>query len=80
MIAFDLPLWRKIVEEADCGVVVDPLHPKDLAIAIDAMHDDQQRAAEMGRNVSQAVLTKFNWEIEETKLIKFYGDLADPRD
>lgn len=75
VIASDFPLWRSIVEEADCGILVDPLDPLDLAAAIDEIHADKNRAAEMGRNGSKAALVKYNWGIEEVKLIGFYREL-----
>ena len=71
VIASDFPLWRTIVEDADCGVLVDPLDPRDLATSIDAMYEDRGRAAEMGRNGSNAVLNRYNWHVEEIKLIEF---------
>ena len=75
VIASDFPLWRSIVEEADCGILVDPLDPLDLAAAIDEIHADKNRAAEMGRNGSKAALVKYNWGVEEVKLIGFYREM-----
>ena len=75
VIASDFPLWRSIVEEADCGILVDPLDPLDLAAAIDEIHADKDRAAEMGRNGSEAALAKYNWGVEEVKLIEFYREM-----
>ena len=72
VIASDFPMWRSIVEEADCGILVDPLDPLDLAAAIDDIHENKDRAAEMGRNGSEAALVKYNWGVEEVKLIEFY--------
>ena len=79
VIASDFPLWRTIVEDADCGVLVDPLDPRGLATSIDAMYEDRGRAAEMGRNGSNAVLNRYNWHVEEIKLIEFYEDLLETK-
>ena len=54
---------------------VDPLDPLDLAAAIDEIHADKNRAAEMGRNGSKAALVKYNWGVEEVKLIGFYREM-----
>lgn len=75
VIASDFPLWRQIVEDAECGILVNPMDPGDLARAIDVMHEDRSRAAAMGMNGAQAANSKYNWGVEEIKLIKFYRDL-----
>ena len=80
VIASDFPLWRKIVEDADCGLLVDPLNPKEIAEAIDVFHEDKSRVAEMGRNGSKAALAKYNWGVEEGKLISFYRGLLEAND
>ena len=51
------------------------MDPGELARAIDAMHEDRSRAAAMGMNGAQAANSKYNWGVEEVKLIKFYRDL-----
>lgn len=80
VIASDFPLWRQIIEGSDCGILVDPLNPEALAAAIDAMHDDKKRAAEMGRNGSEAIMAKYNWAAEGAKLICFYRELLETTD
>ena len=43
------------------------------------MYEDRGRAAEMGRNGSNAVLNRYNWRVEEIKLIEFYEDLLETK-
>jgi glycosyltransferase involved in cell wall biosynthesis len=76
VIASDFPLWRGIIESAECGVCVDPLDPIAIARAIDDFLADPDRAMRMGRNGRQAVLERFNWGIEEKKLLNFYQTLS----
>jgi len=75
VIASDFPLWRSIIEPAECGICVDPLDPRAIARAIDDLLADPSRAVRMGRNGRRAVLDRFNWGIEEKKLLDFYQKL-----
>ncbi len=75
VIASDFPLWREIVEGNDCGLCVDPLNPEEIAGAIDFLIKNPERAECMGKNGKNAVIGKYNWHIEETKLVDFYHNL-----
>lgn len=75
VIASDFPLWRSIVEEAGCGIVVDPLDPVAISAAISNLLSNPDRAEQMGRNGRKAVLEKYNWAAEEKKLLSFYENL-----
>lgn len=77
VIASDFPLWREIIEGNHCGLLVDPLNPKDIAQAIDYLVSHPDEARRMGINGRRAVLEKYNWEIEEKKLLKFYKDVLE---
>ncbi|OPY85086.1 MAG: Alpha-D-kanosaminyltransferase [Syntrophorhabdus sp. PtaU1.Bin153] len=75
VIASNFPLWREIVEGNECGLCVDPLDPKAIAAAIDHLVKNPDTARRMGENGCQAVLSKYNWSIEEKKLHAFYRKL-----
>ena len=75
VIASDFPLWRQIIKENQCGLLVDPLDPKAIAIAIDSLITDPELARRMGESGRRAVEQKFNWSIEEAKLLQFYHEL-----
>jgi glycosyltransferase involved in cell wall biosynthesis len=76
VIASDFPLWKKILDEGDCGMCVNPKDPKKIAETIKAIFSNEDRANEMGQNGKRQVLNKYNWEIEKKKLIEFYQKLA----
>jgi len=76
VIASDFPLWRKIVEEADCGLLVDPLNAEETAKAIDWLLENPERAEQMGTNGRQAVINHYNWQNEEKKLLELYRGLT----
>lgn len=75
VIASHFPLWREIVEGNACGICVDPLNPNAIAQAIDYLVTHPREAESMGRNGQQAVAEKYNWTMEEAKLLRFYEDL-----
>lgn len=75
VIASNFPLWREIVEGNECGICVDPLDPQAIAEAIDYLVTHPQDAERMGRNGQRAVAEKYNWGIEEQKLLGFYAAL-----
>lgn len=78
VIASHFPLWREIIEGNDCGLCVDPLDPAAIAKAIDYLATHPQEAERMGRNGQHVVQDKYNWGIEETKLLQIYADLGGP--
>lgn len=75
VIASDFPMWREIVEGNDCGLCVDPLDPAAIAKSIDFLSSHPEEAERMGRNGQRAVQNKYNWGVEEAKLLAFYADL-----
>lgn len=75
VIASDFPLWREIVEGNECGICIDPLNPQAIAEAIDFLVTCPLDAERMGRNGQRAVAEKYNWSIEEQKLLVFYAAL-----
>ena len=77
MIASNFPLWREIVEGSQSGICVDPLDPKAIGEAIQYLIDHPVEAEQMGKNGRKAVEQKYNWTIEEQKLLKLYRDLSE---
>jgi glycosyltransferase involved in cell wall biosynthesis len=75
VIASNFPLWREIVESNECGLCVDPLNPKAIGKAIQYLIDNPAQAERMGGNGRKAVEGKFNWPIEEKKLLDLYKGL-----
>jgi glycosyltransferase involved in cell wall biosynthesis len=72
VIASDFPLWRRIVSQADCGLLVNPLVPEEIGEAIDWLLDNPESAERMGQNGKNAVRMKYNWSQEEQKLLSLY--------
>ncbi len=75
VIASNFPLWREIVEGNECGICVDPLDSLAIAQAVDYLATHPEVAEHMGRKGQRAVEEKYNWSIEEVKLLKLYASL-----
>ena len=76
VIASDFPLWREIIAGNDCGLLVDPEDPQAIADAIDTLVNDPEMARRMGENGARTVREKYNWDIEEKKLLALYEEIA----
>jgi len=75
VIASDFPLWKEIIKTTDCGICVDPESATEIANAIRQLTTCNDRAKQMGDNGRKAVQSKYNWSIEEKKLIAIYNSL-----
>jgi glycosyltransferase involved in cell wall biosynthesis len=72
VIASNFPLWREIIEGNDCGLCVNPDDPKEIGESIQFLVDNPSVALKMGQRGIQAVKDKYNWSVEERKLIRLY--------
>jgi glycosyltransferase involved in cell wall biosynthesis len=68
-----------IVRELDCGVLVDPTDPVDIARGIRQIIDAPpgERVA-MRMRAWRGGQERYNWESEEATLLELYGGLAPP--
>jgi glycosyltransferase involved in cell wall biosynthesis len=75
IIASNFSSWKTIVEENGCGICVDPCKPKEIAKAIDYLVNNKEVVYIMGKNGKKIVKEKYNWKIEEKKLLEVYSEL-----
>jgi glycosyltransferase involved in cell wall biosynthesis len=79
VIASDFEPWRRLINEFNCGICVDPTDPVAVANAIRELADDKGRARDMGLRGRMAVTRHLNWAPEASKLLDLYRTLAgDP--
>jgi glycosyltransferase involved in cell wall biosynthesis len=69
------PLYQDIVEGSGCGICVDPFSKNGIAEAIRWIINHPIEAEQMGKNGLRAVEGKFNWNLEEKKLLALYEKL-----
>lgn len=77
VIASHFPMWREVIEGNSCGICVDPLNSKEIGAAITKIVENDQLAEKMGLNGQKAVKEKYNWTIEEAKLISIYTEILE---
>lgn len=75
VIASDFPFIRDVVLEADCGLLVQPDDVEEIAMAMKHLLHDPKDASRMGANGLRAARQRYNWRIEEKKLLSLYQDL-----
>lgn len=75
VIASDFPLWRTLVVDNECGVMVDPLDVESIGRQIGELLKNPDLSKKMGQKGRQAVLDKYTWETQAENLEKFYKDL-----
>ncbi|WP_341301630.1 glycosyltransferase family 4 protein [Lysinibacillus sp. FSL H8-0500] len=76
VISSNFPLWKNIIESNNCGICVDPTNPDEIAEAINWIYNNPDEANNMGKNGRSAVEQKYNWKVEEKKLINLYQKLS----
>lgn len=76
LICSNFSLWKILIEQENCGICVNPNDVSEISNAINFIKENQSIAKQMGENGKNAVINKFNWLIEEQKLIEFYKKLS----
>ncbi len=68
-----------IVETEDCGILIDPSRPDEIADALRRLARDPELRRRMGANGRRAVLRTYNWENEAATLARLYDELCVSR-
>jgi glycosyltransferase involved in cell wall biosynthesis len=73
VVASDFPLWRQIIEDAGCGLLVDPCDSNGMARAIEYLLTHPEEAERMGARGREAIERRYNWKTEEQQLLALYN-------
>lgn len=68
-------MTKELFEKYNFGIAVDPDKPKEIANAVNLLLENETLCREKGENGSKAAKSRFNWELEVTKITKLYDDL-----
>jgi len=75
----DFPLFQQYVREYGVGVAVDPEKPEQIADALEYLVNNSQIAQQMGKMGKRAVMERYNWAHEGTRLLALYREILGPR-
>ncbi|GGD16852.1 glycosyltransferase [Hyunsoonleella pacifica] len=74
IITSNFPLYKKIIDDAKCGIVVDPASNEEICSAILEIENDETKQMVMGENGKKTAIEKYSWETSElTKIKTFYN-------
>jgi glycosyltransferase involved in cell wall biosynthesis len=78
--ASDLPEMRRVLNEGDphVGALFDPSSPASIAAAVRQLVANPADYAARRREARRLALEKFNWQVEEVKLLNAYSTLSAP--
>ena len=77
VVASNLPRLKQIVDQTRCGLVVDPLKPRDIADAIQWLIENPEEAERMGKRGREATMKDYNWETEFEKMLLLYNHITN---
>ena len=75
VIVSNFPLWEEIVRESGCGLTVNPIDIDEIVSAIQKIFQDDTLRKQMGQRGRKSVLEKYNWNLEEQRLLTCYRTL-----
>lgn len=67
---------KRIVDETECGLLVEVTSPEAIAEAILRLLRDTELAARLGANGRRAVEQDYNWQADEAKLLAVFETIA----
>ncbi len=70
--------WKTLAgneQDGVCGIAVDPYDPADIRKACEYIISHPEEAKQMGENGKRLVHEKYNWKVEEAKLLALYKEL-----
>ena len=75
VIATDFELWREVVNQSDCGTLVNPHDSNAIKAAIQFYINNPKEAHRQGDNGRKAVKERYNWSTQEVILFNLYKAL-----
>lgn len=66
---------KQVIEEENCGIVVNPLDIEEISQAILSIINDKNLAQQMSDKAYFSAKEKYNWQSQEKELLNLYKDL-----
>ena len=73
VVASHFPLWREIIDDAQCGMIVDPTDVSAIAGALQELVNDPDRARTLGANGRRAIAERYAWHHDAERLLEAYA-------
>ncbi|MFA5576922.1 MAG: glycosyltransferase family 4 protein [Tissierellaceae bacterium] len=67
----------QVFKENNCGICVDPENIDEIVKSITFLLNNPEQAKLMGDNGKRLVKERYNWDLEEKKLVALYNKLID---
>jgi glycosyltransferase involved in cell wall biosynthesis len=77
VVASDFPQIAAVLDDAQCGIPVDPLDSRAVANRIRHWWEHPDEARTKGESGRQAVLDRYNWEVLAQRLEDLYDSLLE---
>ena len=75
IICSDMPIYRDIMKEYKCGILVDPLNETEIRDAIQYLVTHKEEAWRMGQEGRRAVIEKYSWDALSVKYLEIVNSL-----
>lgn len=75
IIASHFPTWRRLVEDNECGICVDPDDDEAIVEAVSRLQRDPELWKSMSQNGMKAVQDQYSWASQERALLGLYRQL-----
>lgn len=77
IICSNMPIYRDIMKEYKCGILVDPLDKDQIKNAIEYLVVHKEEAWRMGQEGRRAVIEKYSWDALSAKYLEIINGLLE---
>lgn len=77
IICSDMPIYRDIMKEYKCGILVDPMNKKQIKEAIEYLVTHKEEAWKMGQEGRRAVIEKYSWDALSVRFLEIVNGLIN---
>ena len=74
----NFPNYYEIAGESGAGIAVDPTKPEEIAAALERLLCEPDLARRMSEAGRRAARERFNWNVENAKLLRLYAAILAP--
>ena len=75
VISSNIPESKKIIQEENCGIVINKLTKNGIISSVERILDSPQETKLLSKNALNAFKKRYNWEIMEKNLLRGYDEL-----